>query len=635
MLANKLLAASGGVDTLFVDDVFSAFTRTGTGGSVVTTTNIDMTKGYMLWTKGRSSSTDHAIYDSARGVTFDLASNLTTGQTTQVTGLTAVSATGHTIGSLAKMNTSAATYVDWVFRKAPKFFDVITYTGNGVNRTVSHSLGSVPGMIIIHRTDSNGNNWATYHRSAGNTNFLDLSSSSASAASIGYWNNTTPTATEFTVGTNGNVNTSGATYVAYLYAHDTSAEGIVQCGGFTTDGSGNATVNLGFEPQYVLSKSANGNSFWQVINSACGFTATGTDSRRLFPNQNWQEDINAFNVNSVGFKTVAGAINNSEAYIYMAIRRPNKPPTLGTQVYNAVVRAGTGSAASITSIGFPPDLILSHSTNVGTNNVGANDRLRGAPQFLSTNTVNAEAPISGTLVSFDQGGFSVGSTASGPFNISGQTNVNWNFKRAPGVFDEVCYTGTGVRPLQLAHNLSAIPELMIVKRRNDPGGWFVYAAFLGNTRYLQLNLTAVPLTSVSAWSNTTPTSSVFTVGDFNDVNGSSFSTYVAYLFASKAGISKVGSYTGNGSSQTINAGFTTGARFILIKRTDSTGDWYVWDTARGIVAGNDPHLSLNTTAIEVTTDDSIDPHISGFIVNQLGATDINVSAGTYIYLSFA
>jgi hypothetical protein len=112
-------------------------------------------------------------------------------------------------------------------------------------------------------------------------------------------------------------------------------------------------------------------------------------------------------------------------------------------------------------------------------------------------------------------------------------------------------------------------------------------------------------------------------------------TYVAYLFASCPGVSKVGSYTGNGSSQTINCGFTGGARFVMIKRTDSTGDWYVWDTARGIVSGNDPHLSLNTTASEVTTDDTIDTDSTGFVVNQVSATNVNVSSATYIYLAIA
>jgi hypothetical protein len=112
-------------------------------------------------------------------------------------------------------------------------------------------------------------------------------------------------------------------------------------------------------------------------------------------------------------------------------------------------------------------------------------------------------------------------------------------------------------------------------------------------------------------------------------------TYVAYLFATLAGVSKVGTYTGNGTSQTIACGFSAGARFILIKRTNAVGDWYVWDTVRGIITADDPHLSLNTTVAEVTTDDSIDPDSSGFIVNQLAATNINVSAATYIFLAIA
>ena len=165
MLASKLPSACGGTETLFSDDVFSAYLRTGTGADVTVTTGIDMTKGYMLWSKGRSGATDHAIYDSARGVTFDIVSNSTAAQTTQTTGLKAVSSTGHTVGSLAKMNTSAATYVDFVFRKAAKFFDCGTYTGNGVaGRQIPHSLGVAPGMVIVKNTNV-ARDWAVWHRS--------------------------------------------------------------------------------------------------------------------------------------------------------------------------------------------------------------------------------------------------------------------------------------------------------------------------------------------------------------------------------------------------------------------------------------------------------------------------------------
>ena len=106
-----------------------------------------------------------------------------------------------------------------------------------------------------------------------------------------------------------------------------------------------------------------------------------------------------------------------------------------------------------------------------------------------------------------------------------------------------------------------------------------------------------------------------------------------YLFATLAGISKVGSYTGTGSTQTISCGFTGGARFVLIKRTDSTGDWYVWDTARGMVSGTDPSLLLNSTAAEVNAN-SIYTTTGGFQIVSTAA-GINASGGSYIYLAIA
>jgi hypothetical protein len=179
--------------------------------------------------------------------------------------------------------------------------------------------------------------------------------------------------------------------------------------------------------------------------------------------------------------------------------------------------------------------------------------------------------------------------------------------------------------------------MMIVKNRTSAGGWLTYAEPRGISKYLFLNENSAE-TDVSVgydfFFSTSPTATDFTVNSGFGVNGSG-QTFIAYLFATLAGVSKVGSYTGNGSSQTINCGFTTGARFILIKRTDSTGDWYVWDTARGIVTGNDPFLELNTTDAEVTSDDSIDPDSSGFIVNQTATTNVNVSSASYIFMAIS
>jgi len=208
------------------------------------------------------------------------------------------------------------------------------------------------------------------------------------------------------------------------------------------------------------------------------------------------------------------------------------------------------------------------------------------------------------------------------------------FRRAPGFFDVVCYTGTGTART-VSHNLGVAPELMIVKKRSGSSqNWAAYASPLGNTKYLRPNENISESTSSTHWNNTSPTSSVFTVGTDNDVNARS-ANYVAYLFASVTGVSKVGTYTGNGSSQTINCGFTTGARFVLVKRTDSTGDWVVFDSARGIVSGNDPYLRLNSTAAEVTDKDAVDTDSTGFVVNETSGPNINTNGATYIYLSIA
>jgi hypothetical protein len=191
----------------------------------------------------------------------------------------------------------------------------------------------------------------------------------------------------------------------------------------------------------------------------------------------------------------------------------------------------------------------------------------------------------------------------------------------------------------VTHNLTVAPELMFVKCRSAANGGLVYNKTITASKYLELFFTseghyAAQGPDSGPFNSTEPTSSVFSVGTYSNTN-SSGATYVAYLFATCAGVSKVFSYTGNGSSQTINCGFTGGARWVMIKRTDSTGDWYVWDSARGIVAGNDPHLSLNTTAAEVTTDDSVDTDNTGFIVNQVAATNVNVSSATYIGIAIA
>jgi len=298
----------------------------------------------------------------------------------------------------------------------------------------------------------------------------------------------------------------------------------------------------------------------------------------------------------------------------------------------------------LTGFGFNPDLTLWASRNRASySDTVAIDRLRGttgtggaAGGGLATNTTAAEYGNAVYQISaLGSNSVTFGSDSQYGFN---NTSINsailWTFGRAPSFFDEVCYTGTGVATT-VTHNLGAVPELIIVKKRNTGGNdWYVYSQPTGNQYATYLNLTYQGDSGSSVWNNTSPTSSVFSLGASGGINGSG-STFVAYLFATCAGVSKVGSYTGTGALQTINCAFTTGARFVLIKRTDSTGDWYTYDSARGITSGNDPYLFLNSTAAEVTGTNYVDSTAAGFQVTAAAPAGLNAVGGTYIFLAIA
>jgi hypothetical protein len=303
-----------------------------------------------------------------------------------------------------------------------------------------------------------------------------------------------------------------------------------------------------------------------------------------------------------------------------------KVPTSGTEVFTPSFGL-SASNSDFVNAGFPIDLNWRGRTT--GDNVILQDRLRGIGGLLFSNLTDAEQ-TSSAYVFRTQNGITFTSTAS--FT----SYINWSFRRAPGFFDEVCYTGTGSTGQIIYHNLGVAPELAIIKWRNDAFDWGVYADYANNGNFtgrLYLNTTVAlqdPATTFFTKSSTSLT--VQTVSSMHNANGG---TYVAYLFATLAGVSKVGSYTGTGTTLQINCGFTGGARFVMIKRTDSTGDWYVWDSARGIVAGNDPYLLLNSTAAEVTNTDYVDTYSLGFEISSTAPAAINANGGTFIFLAIA
>ena len=651
------VASSASTQT-YVDDVFSTYLYTGNGSTQTINNGIDLAgKGGLVWIKNRDSgSTNHYLHDTARpgsaANSLDLRTNVTnaasTGGFVDYVSYGNSGFTANLVSGGGGLVTNGNKFASWTFRKAAKFFDVVTYTGDGTsNRTVAHSLGSVPGFILVKATSA-ANGWNGYHRSLGATQSITINSTNAAYTSATAWNNTEPTSTQFTVGNNTNCNSSGVAYVAYLFAHDTSSTGIIQCGSFTTDASGYATVNLGWEPQYFLTKATSFVDGWQCKDIMRGMP-WGLASATLYPNTSGAESNLAAYPHGLSPTGIQLTYEASQTYIYMAIRRPNKPTTTGTQVYNAIARTGTSATATVTGVGFAPDIVISseRGTNMESDLL---TRLFGNG-WARCNTTDTWLNGAGNDVirDYTNDGLTVGTDTSGTVNYTGWNYIYHFFKRAPGFFDVVCYTGNAVSTLTIPHNLGVVPNLIIAKSRSAIKNWSVLyipqgaTASSGICHWAWLNLTnnAQSFTMNGYWGlDALPTSTIFyphyldanSGGTSANVNGDN---YAAYLFATLAGISKVGSYTGNGSTQNIECGFAAGARFVLVKRTDSTGDWYVWDTVRGIVTGNDPHLSLNTTVAEVTTDDSIDPYSPGFTVNQLAATNINVTSATYIFLAIA
>jgi hypothetical protein len=644
----------GSAVVVYVEDVFSTYLYTGNDVALTVTNGIDLsTNGGLVWGKSRSGSQNHRLYDTARGSNFSLLSNATSAQSNQGTNACAFNTDGFSLSAASGIVGSATyggpNYVSWTFRKQPKFFDIVTYTGNGVaSRNISHSLGSKPGFVVIKRTDTTSDWWVaawtgtTFRIGTDAAPFALNSTNAYNTQNGAAATSTTFDPNEVTLSASYGVtpsaaNTNGGTYVAYLFAHDaggfglTGTDNVISCGSYTGAGA-NLNINLGYEPQWVMIKSTTNAVNWVMFDTMRGLPTSG-DGKDLRSNLTDSEgDNSALSITSTGFLArtgIDGQVNaNGYSYIYIAIRRgPMKVPTSGTSVFTPV-RYTTSPEGFITN--FPVDFAIA-GNSASADKWYWQSRLHGA--FL-VSSASTDAQVGSGSAKFDMmNGYGTG------FSTAYYSNA---FRRAPSFMDVVFYTGDGFAN-NVPHNLSVRPTLLIVKARSATSDWYVCAERDSTTYYQGLGLN-----STVAAHNEFPDTGQFTATTFNNSQfrrpaGSALPvgpsvagvTYVAYLFATLAGVSKVGTYTGTGTTLQINCGFTAGARFVLIKRTDSTGDWYVWDTARGIISGNDPYLLLNSTAAEVTNTDYIDPLSTGFEISSTAPAAINANGGIYIFLAIA
>jgi hypothetical protein len=317
------------------------------------------------------------------------------------------------------------------------------------------------------------------------------------------------------------------------------------------------------------------------------------------------------------------------------------------EYFNTVLWTGTGSAMSITGVGFQPDWVWYKGRSFAYNH-GLFDVVRGTSNFLQSNSTDAEQVTSG-VTAFDSDGFSLGSDAGGVG--SGVTFVGWNWKaNGAGVsntagsitstvsanttsgFSIVSYTGTGANAT-VGHGLGVAPAMIIVKSRSGVFNWGVYHESIGNTKYLELNDTTATQTSSTFWQDTSPTSSFFSLGSNSTINQSS-GTYIAYCFAEKKGFSKFGSYIGNGSTDGtfVYTGFKPA--FVLMKRTTTASySWIINDNKRNIYNPGGLYLQPDTTLTE-SGPLAIDFLSNGF-KQRNNSNTTNASGVVHIYMAFA
>jgi hypothetical protein len=315
---------------------------------------------------------------------------------------------------------------------------------------------------------------------------------------------------------------------------------------------------------------------------------------------------------------------------------------------DATLFTGTGATQSITNTaGFKPDLVWIKSRSAATDNK-LTDSVRGTTKALISNSGNAETTDTQGLTAFGSGGFTVGTNTD--YNNLSATYVGWQWQAGQGSsssntsgsttstvsvnatagFSIATYTGTGANAT-VGHGLGVAPQVVIAKARSAAGNWLVYTAAVGNTSTLRLSSTAAADANIGYWNNTSPTSSVFTLGAGADPNANG-ATCVAYCWSQIAGFSAFGSYTGNGSADGpfVYTGFRP--RWIMIKRSDSTSSWYIIDTSINPYNEEKTTLYANLSNAEGTNANFLDGLSNGFKMRESG---VAVDGGTYIYMAFA
>ncbi len=564
-----------------------------------------------------------------------------------------------------------------------------TYGTNGFELFFSDNSNTTA-ATLGKDSSGNGNNWTPNNFSvtagAGNDSLVDSPTSYGTDTGVGgevrgnyaTWNPIYKDATATTTATsNGNLDTTGQ--FAYSTIGFPSGKFYFEC---TVGSNNNQFIGVSTNPYAAANLRAYNKDGTYYTGSgwiAYGATYTTNDIIGVAIDMDSQTIQFYKNGSSQGQKTSIGlsgltifpmlyvessgsvtANFGQRAFAYTApsgfkaLCTQNLPtPTIGatstTQAndyFNTILYTGTGSSNARTGVGFQPDFVWIKERNAAADH-GLYDAVRGVQKQLESNTTTAETTETTGLTAFGTDGFTVGALAQ--LNTSGDTYVAWNWKangagssntagtitstvsaNTTSGFSIVTYTGTGANAT-VGHGIGTAPQMVICKNRSQSSEWYVYHASLGTNKAIFLEQTAAASTSNLWWNNTAPTSTVFSLGDQTGNNGSG-NSIVAYCFAPVAGYSAFGSYTGNGSTDGPFQYLGFAPAFIMLKRTDSTGNWSMYDRARSTRNPDTKVLYPNLSNAEDASTDHFDWLSNGF---KMKSTNQNTNGGTFIYMAFA
>jgi len=638
-----------------------------------------------VWIKDRSNGESHILNDSTRGAGNDLSSNTNSAQANRPTGFVSFDSDGFTLGADGGgvVNDSArGPYVAWCWKAGGgttssntdgtitstvqtnqvSGFSIVEYTGNGntSQESFGHGLNSTPELIIQKSIDTlstyGTNNWLLGGSAVGAAgSWLEFNSQDAKQTDSNYWGNQLPSSTVVYIsGSAERVhNESGKKFINYCFVEKA---GYSKFGTYTGNGSATGPiVNTGFEPAFVIIKRTDSADNWSMTDNARN--TTNPRNKTLFPNLTQTELTSGYSVNylSNGFQIAdsGGGVNaNGGTFLYIAFGSdPSAAPTLPDSFANKIY-SGNGGTQSITGLGFSPSWVWAKRRSATEDNAWF-DIVRGTEKQITSNKTNAQNNTTNAISSFDSDGWTTG--ANNALNTSGQTYVAWNWKINPlptintdGAIQSIVsanqaagisivkWDGTGSAST-VGHGLGSAPEIIFTKRLNGSGDWYSFSTFLNSGtnpayNFIKLNSSDAEIVNGSSggsiWNSTSPTATVINVG--TTLSGSSSDSYIAYCFTSISGFSKMGTYTGNSSTQSIT-GLGFQPNWLMIKQINGSNSWRIFDSARGLSAPQTLFANLDSQQdSESNTVSSFDS--DGWTMgSQQGVND---NGDTYIYMAF-